>query len=68
MADILVYAVSDDYKATSDEKWFYVDSDYKASTKVFWVSDDYKADLKVFFVNDDYKAKWNKGHALQCRL
>ena len=67
-ADILVYVVNDDYKATSDEKWYYVNDDYKATTKIYWVNEDYRADLKVFFVNDDYKAKWNTGHSLQNRL
>jgi len=60
--------VNQEYQAQGDANWFYVDQEYRASSKIFWVNQEYQADVKVFFVTQQYQAKWRKANKYQNRL
>lgn len=51
-----------------DEKWYFVDNPYDATTKLLWVDNIYDADLKVMFVDSPYDAEWRTGNQWQNRL
>ena len=52
----------------NDEIWYYVDSNWDATTKIFWVNNELDADIKVFFVDRNWDAGWARGNNWQNRL
>ena len=68
-ADLKVFVTDNQWDAdNNDEIWYYVDSNFDATSKIFWVNSVLDADIKVFFVDSNMDAGWTRGNNWQNRL
>ncbi len=59
-ADLVVYKVNYESKATKDGLWYFTDYDYQAKKRIFFTNEIQRADLTVFFTENMKAIGWRK--------